>query len=214
MQKPNYQKQMDQTLDALARAHKTPRLLLHSCCAPCSSYVLEYLAAHFAITVFYENPNISPKEEYAKRLAEQKRLIAALPAPHPVGFLESAYEPERFLEAVRGLENEPEGGARCAVCFRLRLDATARAARDGGFDYFTTTLSVSPHKNAQLLAEIGEACARRWGVPYLAADFKKRGGYLRSIRLSEAYGLYRQNFCGCVFSKRQDNPAPVPPQQT
>lgn len=202
MQHPNYQKQLEQKLDALERSTQTPRLLLHSCCAPCSSYVLEYLAPHFRITVFYYNPNISPHAEYEKRVTEQKRLITALPVPHPITFLEVGYEPERFLQAAHGLENEPEGGARCLACFRLRLSETAKAAKAGGFDFFTTTLSVSPHKNAQALAEIGEECAREYGIPYLAADFKKRGGYLRSIRLSEEYGLYRQNFCGCMYSHR------------
>lgn len=203
MQAPNYQKQMDAALEAIARAGKTPRLLLHSCCAPCSSYVLEYLAPYFYITVFYDNPNIAPCEEYRKRVDEQKRLIAELPVPHPISFLEGNYEPERFLEAVRGMENEPEGGVRCRACFRLRLAEAAKTAKAGGFDYFTTTLSVSPYKNARVLAEIGEECARQYGVPYLAADFKKRGGYLRSIRLSAQYGLYRQNFCGCTFSRRK-----------
>lgn len=202
MQHPNYQKQLEQKLDALSRLTQTPRLLLHSCCAPCSSYVLDYLAPHFQITVFYYNPNISPHAEYEKREAEQMRLITALPAPHPIAFQKATYEPERFLQAARGLENEPEGGARCLACFRLRLSETAKAAKAGGFDFFTTTLSVSPHKNAQALAEIGEECAREYGVSYLAADFKKRGGYLRSIELSKTYGLYRQNFCGCQYSQR------------
>lgn len=203
MQHPNYQKQMEQTLQALKNEGRIPRLLLHSCCAPCSSYVLEYLAPYFAITVFYDNPNISPREEYEKRVEEQKRLIRELPAPHSIRFMEATYDPARFLEAARGLEKEPEGGSRCLACFRLRLSDTAQAAKAGGFDFFTTTLSVSPYKNAQALAEIGEACAREVGVPYLAADFKKRGGYLRSIQLSAEYGLYRQNFCGCVFSQQE-----------
>lgn len=209
MQRPNYQKQLEQKLEALAKSDRTPRLLLHSCCAPCSSYVLEYLAPHFLITVFYCNPNISPREEYEKRVREQKRLLASLPVPNPIAFQEAVYEPERFLQAASGLEEEPEGGARCLACFRLRLSETAKAAKAGGFDFFTTTLSVSPHKNAQALAEIGEACAIQYRVPYLTADFKKRGGYLRSIRLSEEYGLYRQNFCGCVYSQR-DTSAPIP----
>ncbi|MFT9055399.1 MAG: epoxyqueuosine reductase QueH [Ethanoligenens sp.] len=208
MQHPNYQKQMEQTLDALQSAKKVPRLLLHSCCAPCSSYVLEYLASHFQITVFYYNPNIAPRMEYEKRVTEQKRLISELPVPHPIAFLEGNYVPERFFEAVCGLEKEPEGGKRCLECFRLRLSETAKAAKAGGFDFFTTTLSVSPYKNAQALANIGEECAQIYGVPYLAADFKKRGGYLRSIELSKTYGLYRQNFCGCIFSQRESTGAP------
>ncbi len=203
MQRVNYQKEMDKKLAALAAEGRTPTLLLHSCCAPCSSYVLEYLAPHFRITVYYDNPNISPRAEYEKRVAEQKRLISEMPVPNPVSFMEAPYEPERFYEAAKGLEREPEGGARCLACFRLRLSDTARAAKAGGFEFFTTTLSVSPHKNAEALAKIGAACAQAYGVPYLAGDFKKRDGYLRSIRLSAKYGLYRQDFCGCIYSVRK-----------
>lgn len=203
MERPNYQKQLEEMLAALAAAGRTPRLLLHSCCAPCSSAVLELLAAHFFVTVYYYNPNIAPEEEYRRRISEQRRLLTAMPLPRPVDLLEGPYEPARYLDAVHGLEDAPEGGARCAACFYLRLSQTARAAREGGFDYFTTTLSVSPHKNARVLAEVGARCAAEAGVAYLAADFKKRDGYLRSIRLSARYGLYRQNFCGCVFSKAE-----------
>jgi len=177
-----------------------PRLLLHSCCAPCSSYVLEYLSQYFAITVLYYNPNIFPEEEYRKRVEEQKKLIAALPVKHPVSFVEGRYQPEEFFAVAKGLEDVPEGGERCRKCFRLRLEETAKLAAEGGYDYFTTTLSISPLKNAQALNEIGQELATVYEVPYLPSDFKKRGGYQRSIELSREYELYRQSFCGCVYS--------------
>lgn len=202
MQKPNFQKQMEQTIVNLEKAQETPRLLLHSCCAPCSSAVLERLSSHFQVTVFYDNPNISPKEEYQKRVEEQKRLLTVLPTKNSFSFLEADYQPERFYQTVKGLETEPEGGARCAACFHLRLEDTARVAKEKNFSFFTTTLSVSPHKNADKLVEIGLECAHKYGVHYLVSDFKKKNGYLRSIQLSTQYHLYRQNFCGCVFSKR------------
>ena len=198
----NRQKLLDGLLARHAAAGETPSLLLHSCCGPCASYVLDYLAAHFRITLLYYNPNILPEAEYAKRLAAQKRLLAALPVPHPVTLVEGAYEPERFLSAVAGLEQEPEGGARCAVCFRLRLGETARLAAEYGCDYFGTTLSVSPHKNADVLADIANECAALYGVPALPADFKKRDGYRRSVALAKEYDLYRQDTCGCPFSGR------------
>lgn len=200
MNKPNYQKQLDETLARIEAEGRAPRLLLHSCCGPCSSYVLEYLARYFQVTVFYCNPNIWPPEEYGRRLAEQERLLRELALPRPADLLEDPYDHAAFLAAVRGLEAEPEGGARCEPCFRLRMERAARAARDGGFDYFTTTLSVSPHKNAPLLNEIGGELAARYGVLYLFSDFKKREGYKRSVALAKEYGLYRQEYCGCEFS--------------
>ncbi len=181
----------------------TPSLLLHSCCAPCSSYVLEYLSHYFRITVFYYNPNIYPEEEYFRRVREQKRLIAELPLPNPVRFLEGPFDPQEFYDAVRGLEHIPEGGDRCRACFRLRLSAAARLAAAQGFDYFTTTLTISPLKNAAALNEIGETLADEYGTRWLPSDFKKKNGYKRSIELSAEYGLYRQDYCGCVFSKRE-----------
>ena len=198
----NYAKELGRLLDRLGAAGETPRLLLHSCCGPCSSSVLETLASHFAVTLFYDNPNIHPEEEYRHRLAEQQRLLTLISPKYPVAFREGEYRPERFFGAVRGLEAEPEGGARCPVCFELRLRAAAELAKREGFDYFTTTLSVSPHKDAARLNEIGGALAEELGVKYLFADFKKKDGYLRSIRLAEQYGLYRQDYCGCVYSKR------------
>ena len=190
-------------IQKLTEDGRTPRLLLHSCCAPCSSYVLEYLSEYFSITVFYYNPNIYPPEEFGKRVEEQERLIRELPAKHPVSFLEGPYEPERFYEMAKGLEQIPEGGERCFRCYRLRLLETAQMARAGDFDYFTTTLSISPLKNAQKLNEIGARLAEEYGVPYLFSDFKKRNGYKRSTELSAEYGLYRQDYCGCVYSLRE-----------
>ena len=203
MNKINYQKELDKVIEVLQRQGRVPRLLLHSCCAPCSSYVLEYLSRYFEITVFYYNPNIYPPEDFGKRVEEQKRLIAQLPAEHPISFLDGPYEPERFYEMARGLEQVPEGGARCFKCYRLRLTETAEMARAGKYDYFTTTLSISPLKNAEKLNEIGGQLAKDYGVDYLYSDFKKRNGYKRSTELSREYGLYRQDYCGCVFSMRE-----------
>jgi len=203
--KENAQLILDGEIKAIQLSNKIPRLFLHSCCAPCSSYVLEYLSEYFSITVFYYNPNISPQSEYRHRVEEEKRLIGEMPVRNKVSFVEGTYEPDRYFEAVKGLENEPEGGARCEKCFRLRLEETARFAASGGYDCFTTTLSISPLKNASLLNEIGQELSLSYHVPYLISDFKKRGGYQRSIELSRIYGLYRQNFCGCIFSMPQAN---------
>ena len=201
-QKRNYQKEMERITKSFAPGDK-PRLLLHSCCAPCSSAVLETVAPYFALTVYYYNPNIAPREEYQKRVEDQKRLLLQMPLPGPVDFLEGPYEPDCFLQAVKGLEMVPEGGARCEKCFRLRLQKAAEAAKEGGFDFFTTTLTVSPLKNAPLLNQIGEEMAAKYGVRWLPSDFKKKEGYKRSITLSHQYGLYRQDYCGCAFSKRE-----------
>ena len=201
-QKVNFQKKLEERIAEEAKAGRVPRLLLHSCCAPCSSYVLEYLSAFFLITVFYYNPNISPKEEYEARTAEQKRLISELPTKNQVTFLEGRYEPELFYKTVKGLEDCKEGQERCTKCFELRLSEAARIAKEGSFDYFTTTLSISPLKDANRLNAIGKVMAEKYGIPYLFSDFKKKNGYKRSIELSAVYHLYRQNYCGCVFSKR------------
>ena len=192
---------LDKTLADLEKSGKRPSLLLHACCAPCSSYVLEYLSKYFKITLFFYNPNISPEAEYNTRLSELRRFLKDAGLENDVNILPSVYEPERFFEAARGLEDAPEGGARCERCFSLRLEESALAAKDGGFDYFTTTLSISPHKNVELLTKLGEEMSKKYGVKYLYSDFKKKGGYLRSCKLSEEYGLYRQNWCGCVYSK-------------
>lgn len=182
---------------------KKPSLLLHVCCAPCSSYVIEYLSEFFEITLYYYNPNISPESEYAFRLAELERLIAQMPAAQGVKTLPCEYDPERFLEASKGLESVPEGGQRCKKCYRLRLEKTAEAAVEGGFDFFTTSLTISPYKNADWLNEIGEGLSKKYSVQYLFSDFKKKNGYKRSIELSRQYDLYRQDFCGCAYSKAQ-----------
>lgn len=199
--KKNYQIELNKSIEKIKKDGIVPSLLLHSCCAPCSSYVLEYLTEYFDITIFYYNPNISPEEEFVKRVNEQKRLIREMPLKREVKFIEGTYEPNRFFELAKGLENIPEGGERCFKCYRLRLEEAAKAAKGGGFDYFTTTLSISPHKNAQVLNEIGAELSEKYGVQYLFSDFKKRNGYKRSCELSEVYGLYRQNYCGCVYSK-------------
>ncbi len=202
-QKVNYQKKLEELIAKEQKEGRVPTLLLHSCCAPCSSYVLEYLSEFFRITVLYYNPNISPEKEYSARVAEQERLISELPAKYPVSFLAGEYKPEEFYGAVKGLEDCPEGGDRCTVCYELRLREAAKEAKKGGFDYFTTTLSISPLKDAERLNSIGRALAEEYSVSYLFSDFKKKNGYKRSTELSAQYGLYRQNYCGCVFSERK-----------
>lgn len=195
----NYQKELDKLIAGLNG--RRPTLLLHACCAPCSSYVLEYLSRYFKITLFYYNPNISPESEYRYRVSEVKRLVAEMLPDSDVTVVEGRYDPERFAQAVRGLEGEPEGGKRCRVCFRLRLEEAARQARALGCEFFTTTLSISPLKNARALNEIGEELAPIYQTRYLVSDFKKREGYKRSIQLSAEYQLYRQDYCGCIYSK-------------
>lgn len=202
MNKINYQKETDSVIESLNGT--VPTLLLHSCCAPCSSYTLEYLSRYFSITVFYFNPNISPKAEFDKRFAEQKRLIEALPAENKISLICGDYNYDEFLNIARGYESVPEGGERCFRCYRMRLEKTAELAKQKGFDYFCTTLSISPLKNSQKINEIGFDVAEKYGVKWLPSDFKKREGYKRSIELSREYDLYRQNFCGCVFSKSQN----------
>ena len=200
--KRNYQKELDVLIANLQKEGRVPSLLLHSCCAPCSSYVLEYLSQHFNITVLYYNPNISSKEEYTLRLAEQKRFIEVLPSKNPVKLIEGDYEPKEFYAIAKGLESCPERGERCRKCYRLRLEYTAKLAKAEGFDYFATTLTLSPLKDAEALNNIGEELSEIFETAYLPSDFKKREGYKRSLELSKEYDLYRQNFCGCVYSKR------------
>jgi len=199
----NYAKELDKLMLRLEREEKRPALLLHACCAPCSSAVLERLTEQFRVSVLFFNPNISPRSEYEKREAELERLIRSMPAARDAEMIRVPYEPEVFYSAVRGMEDLPEGGERCFVCYRLRLEAAAKYAAEHGFDYFTSTLSISPLKNAVKLNEIGEELAEQYGVPHLPSDFKKKEGYKRSILLSKEYDLYRQDFCGCVFSKRE-----------
>lgn len=199
MNKINYQKELDKILEQ--KKDNVPTLFLHSCCAPCSSYVIEYLSNFFAITVFYYNPNISPSEEYTFRSNEQKRLIDEMKTKYPVTYTDEDYDSSQFYNAVKGLEKEPEGGKRCEKCFELRLERTAEKAAEGRFDYFATTLTISPLKNAEVINGIGESLGERYSVKWLPSDFKKKGGYKRSIELSKIYNLYRQNYCGCIFSK-------------
>ena len=203
-QKRNYQKELEKRLQDPQIVGK--RLLLHSCCAPCSSYCMEYLRDYFDLTVFYYNPNITLTAEYEKRVAEEKRLIEAynrMPGKRSIQMKEGAYDPERFYEMAKGLERCPEGGERCFRCYELRLRETARVAAEEGYGLFTTTLTISPLKNAAKLNEIGERLAKEYGVAFLNSDFKKRGGYQRSIELSKEYALYRQDYCGCVYSKAE-----------
>lgn len=199
--KRNYQKELDALIEINLKEGKVPSLVLHSCCAPCSSYALEYLSDYFNINVLYYNPNISSKEEYQLRLSEQKRLIAELRVKYPVTLTEGEYEPSVFYAVAKGLEHCPERGERCLKCYRLRLEAAARLAKEQGADYFATTLTLSPLKSAESINEIGEELEKEYAVKYLPTDFKKKNGYKRSIELSRIHNLYRQNFCGCVYSK-------------
>ena len=201
MNKRNFQKEMDKLIEQNLKDGITPSLLLHSCCAPCSSYVLEYLSQFFNITVLYYNPNISPKDEYLYRLQEEKRLISEMKFKNLVKILDCDYNADEFFTVAKGLEKEPEGGKRCEKCFDLRLDFTAKTAKENKFDYFATTLTISPLKNANLINQIGESLAEKYNVKYLSSDFKKKEGYKRSITLSKEYNLYRQNYCGCIYSK-------------
>jgi hypothetical protein len=202
----NYSKELDKIMADASERGK--HLFLHSCCAPCSSYVLEYLRSFFRITVFYYNPNITEDTEYRKRVAEQKRLIAAFNSQpicdaFPIEIMEGDYDTQSFFQSIRGLEQCREGGERCFACFTLRLRETAEKAREAGADYFTTTLTISPLKNAGKINEIGELLSKEYGVPFLPSDFKKKNGYQRSVELSAKYGLYRQDYCGCIFSKAE-----------
>ena len=197
--KVNYQRELEKILDQIGETK--PRLLIHSCCAPCSSYVLEYLSVYFEITVLYFNPNIYPESEFYKRLDEQKRLVRTMNPD--INVIDIGYKSEYFYEIVRGLENEVEGGKRCERCFTLRLEQTAKIAKEKKYDYFTTTLTISPLKNEQILNEIGKSLSEKYGIPYLYSDFKKKNGYKRSIELSGEYDLYRQKYCGCVYSQKE-----------
>jgi len=199
----NYQKELDALIENLIDKEEEPTLLLHSCCAPCSSYVLEYLSNYFKITIFYYNPNIYPETEYSRRVIEQQELIRVMKTKNPIKFMQGDYDTKSFYSIAKGLEVEKEGGERCFKCYELRLRETVKVAKDGGYDYFTTTLSISPHKNAEKLNEIGEILGDKQGVKYLYSDFKKKNGYKRSIELSTEYNLYRQDYCGCLYSKNE-----------
>lgn len=198
----NYQKELDKILNKLKENKNTKTsLLLHSCCAPCSSYVLQYLTNYFDITVLYYNPNITDRNEYEKRKSEQIRLIGEMPHIHDINIMDAEHEPEKFYDIARGLENCPECGERCLKCYKLRLEKTAQTAKENNFDYFCTTLTISPLKSSKAINQIGIELAKQYGVEFLPSDFKKKEGFKTSIELSKKYGLYRQNYCGCEFSK-------------
>ena len=200
--KRNYQKELDSLIEKNAKEAKVPTLFLHACCAPCSSYALEYLSNYFKITVVFYNPNITEKQEYDYRLSEEKRLISQMQFKYPVALIEGEYCPENFFELAKGLEDAPERGGRCFKCYEERLRYTANLAKEHNADFFATTLTLSPLKNATAINNIGEKIAKELSVSYLCTDFKKKGGYLRSIELSKEYDLYRQNYCGCVYSRQ------------
>ncbi len=200
----NAQKNMDEFIERNVKNGNVPTLLIHACCAPCSSYVLEYLSKYFHIIILYYNPNITERAEYEYRLSEEERLINELNVKYPIRLIKGDYNPDIYFSAVKGLEGEPEGGERCSVCFELRLREAAKYCRDLGANCFTTTLTISPLKNAAKINSIGERIAGEYGVKYLPSDFKKKNGYKRSIELSRKYGLYRQNYCGCIFSRNND----------
>ncbi len=196
----NYQTKLDELLESIKGSKKT--ILLHSCCAPCSSHVISYLTDYFDITILYYNPNIEPYEEYLKRKEEEIRFIKEFPHKNKIEILDCDYDNDLYHEKVKGLENEPERGSRCGVCFNLRLEKTAEIAKKKGFDYFGTTLTVSPYKNSNLLNEIGKSLEEKYDVKFLYSDFKKKDGYKHSIELAKKYNLYRQDYCGCIYSKR------------
>ena len=196
----NYQTKLDKLLESIKDSKKT--ILLHSCCAPCSSHVISYLTDYFDITILYYNPNIEPYEEYLKRKEEEIRFIKEFPHKNKIEILDCDYDNDLYHEKVKGLENEPERGSRCGVCFNLRLEKTAEIAKKKGFDYFGTTLTVSPYKNSNLLNEIGKSLEEKYDVKFLYSDFKKKDGYKHSIELAKKYNLYRQDYCGCIYSKR------------
>lgn len=195
----------DNIIEEILKKNLGKRILLHSCCAPCSSYVLSYLSRFVNITVLYYNPNISPYEEYEKRKSEQIRLIKNIKSKYKIDFIDCDYENQKFENAIKGLEMEPERGKRCTKCFNLRLSKTADIAYQNNYDFFCTTLTLSPYKNSKLINEIGFDLEKKYKVKYLPSDFKKRDGYKQSIELSKAYNLYRQNYCGCKYSKRKEN---------
>ncbi len=199
----NYQLILDDILENIKKSNKTPKLLLHACCAPCSSYVLEYLSNYFEITILYYNPNIYPKEEYTRRLEELKRFLKIYKTKNKVTFVEEKYDEKEYYDSIKGLENLGEKSKRCYNCYELRLNRAAIYAKNNNFDYFTTTLSISPYKVSKWINEIGGNLEKKYGIKYLYSDFKKRNGYKRSQELSKEYNLYRQDYCGCIYSKQE-----------
>lgn len=201
--KINYQKELEAILKRLPKDERKPVLVLHCCCAPCSTYVLQYLVQYFTIKILFYNPNISPPSEYDRRLLELHALLRQMKLEQEIAVLEAEYDPALFYERVRGLEDEPEGGKRCETCFALRLEEAGRQAKELGADFFTTTLTISPHKDSALLNELGQMVGERYGMEYLLSDFKKKDGFRQSIQLSREHDLYRQDYCGCIFSKQE-----------
>ncbi|GHU62427.1 hypothetical protein FACS189418_3780 [Clostridia bacterium] len=201
MIKRNFQQELNELIAQLSQEQRKPKLLLHSCCAPCSSYCIEYLSQYFELTIFFYNPNIHPKAEYEKRLSWQNYLLEELPAAKNITLIAGEYIPETFFTKIKGWETEKEGGKRCEVCYSMRLEESAKTAKVGLFDYFSTVLTISPHKNAQTINILGEEIGKKYGIKFLTADFKKNNGYLQSLNLCKTYNLYRQNYCGCTFSQ-------------
>ena len=199
----NYQQILDKKLEEISSNTTTPKLLLHACCAPCSSYVLEYLSNYFEITIYYYNPNIHPQVEYIRRINELKKFISNFKTKNIVNFVEEKYDADEYFNQIKGLENLGEKSERCYKCYKFRMEKASRYAKDNGFDYFTTTLSISPYKNAKWINEIGSILENKYKIKYLYADFKKKNGYKRSLELSKEYGLYRQDYCGCIYSKQE-----------
>ncbi|WP_300409416.1 epoxyqueuosine reductase QueH [Lagierella sp.] len=202
MNKKNYHLELERIIEGID-LDNPPSLLLHSCCGPCSTSVLEYLTSYFKVTILYYNPNIFPKEEYFKRLEEQKKVIEKVEGKFEIDFIEGRYVPEEYFDAVKEVKDLPEGSKRCFNCYELRLKEAAKFAVENKMDYFATTLSVSPYKNAQVINELGERIGEEYKVMHLPNDFKKKDGYKKSIELSKKWNIYRQDYCGCVFSKRE-----------
>lgn len=199
----NYQKKLDETLEQIVLENRVPKLLLHACCAPCSSYTLEYLSEFFEITVYYYNPNIHPENEYIRRINELKKFISEYKTKNKVTLIEENYDPKEYFNEIKGLENLGERTERCYKCYKFRMENAAKYAKNNNFDYFTTTLSISPYKNSDWINEIGSMLEDKYNIKYLYADLKKRNGYKRSLELSKDYGLYRQDYCGCIYSKQE-----------
>ena len=199
----NYNVEMEKIIGDLQKENKIPKLLLHSCCAPCSSHVITTLTPYFDITIIYYNPNIEPKEEYEKRKQEEIRFINEFPNINRLDFMDCDYNNELFHNEIKGLEDIPEGGKRCFKCYELRMDYTAKKALENNYDFFATTLTVSPLKNSIILNQIGEELQTKYNIKYLYSDFKKKNGYKNSIELSKEYNLYRQDYCGCIYSKKE-----------